>query len=111
MLAYGGTPQVIRSVVAWPSGRVAKWVILAFWLILLVPAFMFGSKLGDVQKNDMSAWLPANAEATKVIDQAKKFQPTDAMPAIVIYERPGGITAADMAKAKADATRFRTVKD
>jgi len=102
---------VIRNVAAWPAGRVAKWLILAFWLVLLVPAFIFGSKLGDVQKNDMSAWLPANAEATKVIDQAKKFQPTDAMPAIVIYERPSGITPADTAKAVADAAHFRTVKD
>jgi hypothetical protein len=39
-------------------------------------------------------------------DQAKKFQPTETLPATVIYERPEGITPADMAKAQADAEAF-----
>src|SRR5262245_36118485 len=59
----------------------------------------------------MSAWLPKDAEATKVLDQAAKFQPSDTMPAVVIYDRAGGVTPADMAKAKADAVAFKGVKD
>jgi RND superfamily putative drug exporter len=90
---------------------VAKWVILALWMALLVPAFVLAGKLGDVEKNDSSAWLPGNAESTKVVDQAKKFQPAETLPAIVIYDRPEGITPADMAKAQADADAFKDIKD
>jgi putative drug exporter of the RND superfamily len=102
---------MVRKATSLPSGRVAKWVILAFWIALLIPAFMLAGKLGDVEKNDSSAWLPSNAEATKVVDQAKKFQPAETIPAIVIYDRPAGITPADMGKAQADAEAFKSIKD
>ncbi|HLL68466.1 MAG TPA: MMPL family transporter [Micromonosporaceae bacterium] len=92
-----------------PSGRVAKWIILAVWIALLVPAYLLAARLGDVEKNNNSAWLPSNAEATAVVEQARKFQPADALPAIVIYDRPAGVTPADMAKARADAEAFRAI--
>ncbi|WP_243773625.1 MMPL family transporter [Actinomadura barringtoniae] len=94
-----------------PSGRWAKWIILGVWIALLIPAFAFAGKLGDVEKNDMSAWLPKDAEATKVLDQAATFQPSDTMPAVVIYDRAGSVTPADLTKAKADAVAFKGVKD
>jgi RND superfamily putative drug exporter len=90
---------------------VAKWVILAIWFAVLIPAFMLAGKLGEVDKNDSSAYLPSNAEAIKVVDQAKKFQPADTLPAVVIYDRSEGITPADVAKAQADAEAFRAIKD
>jgi putative drug exporter of the RND superfamily len=98
-----------RKVMTFPSGRVAKWAILAVWIAVLIPAFMLAGKLGDVEKNDNSAWLPSNAEATKVVEQAKKFQPAETLPAIVIYDRPEGITPADMTKAQADADAFQGI--
>lgn len=101
---------MLRKVMTLPSGRTAKWAIVAIWVALMVPAFMLAGNLGDVEKNDNSAWLPSNAEATKVIDQAKKFQPADTLPAIVIYDRPEGITPADMAKAQADADAFQGIE-
>ena len=101
----------MRKFMSLPSGRVAKWVIVALWTALLIPAFMLAGRLGDVEKNDNSAWLPGNAEATKVVDQVKRFQPADSVPAIVIYDRPEGVTTADMAKAQADAEAFKGVKD
>ena len=53
-----------------------------------------GGKLGDVEENDNSAWLPSNAESTRVVERAEKFQPADTLPAIVIYDRPEGVTPA-----------------
>ncbi len=101
---------MLRKVMTLPSGRITKWAIVAIWIALLVPAFMLAGKLGDVEKNDNSAWLPSNAEATKVLDQAKKFQPAETLPAIVIYDRPEGVTPADMAKAQADAEAFKGIE-
>src|SRR5215475_12366133 len=54
---------MLRTVMSLPSGRVAKWVVLALWVALLIPAVMLAGKLGGVEKNDSSAWLPSNAEA------------------------------------------------
>ena len=94
---------MMRRLAALPSGRRAKWVVAALWIALLIPAFLLAGKLGDVEQNDNSAWLPGNAESTEVVDRAARFRPTDTVPAIVIYDRPSGVTAADLAKARADA--------
>ncbi|MBF9129525.1 MMPL family transporter [Plantactinospora sp. S1510] len=101
---------MLRKLITLPSGRVAKWAILAIWLALLIPAFVLAGKLGDVEKNDNSAWLPGNAEATKVLEQAKRFQPAETLPAIVIYDRPEGVTPADLAKAQADVEAFKGIE-
>ncbi|MDR6981025.1 RND superfamily putative drug exporter [Streptomyces sp. 3330] len=102
---------MLRTMASLPSGRVAKWVVLALWVALLIPALALAGKLGDVQKNDSSAWLPANAESTKVVERSEKFQRSDTMPAIVIYDRPAGVTSADMDKARADAEAFAKIKN
>ncbi|MET7399765.1 MMPL family transporter, partial [Dactylosporangium sp. NPDC005572] len=86
--------------------RTAKWVVVAVWLVVLVPALLLAGRLGDVEENDNAAWLPGNAESTAVVERAARFQPGDTVPAIVIYDRPGGVTDADLAKARADAEAF-----
>jgi RND superfamily putative drug exporter len=63
-------------------------------------------KLNGAQQNDASAWLPKDAESTRVIELAKRFTPTDTVPAVVVYELPGPVTRADQARAAADAERF-----
>jgi RND superfamily putative drug exporter len=94
-----------------PSGRRTKWAVLVFWLLAFAVAGSFAGKLNSAQKNDSSAWLPKNAESTKVVDLAKKFTPSETFPAVVVYDRGGGdVTAADQAKARADATKFAGVK-
>ncbi|HEX8861764.1 MAG TPA: MMPL family transporter [Actinomycetes bacterium] len=70
------------------------------------------SKLNSAQQNDASAWLPHNAESTQVTELAKRFTPSDIVPALVVYERPGGpVTVADRAKAAADVQHFAGVRD
>ncbi|MCX5196424.1 MMPL family transporter [Streptomyces sp. NBC_00249] len=88
-----------------------KWVVLALWAVLLVPVLMLAGQLGDVEENDNSAWLPGNAESTKVVARAEHFQRADTVPAIVIYDRPGGVTPADMAEAQADTEAFKGMEN
>jgi RND superfamily putative drug exporter len=90
-------------------GRWSKWVVLGLWVVVLAIAGPMAGKLTDVEKNDNSAWLPGNAEATQVADLQAGFQPDDIAPAVIVYERGGGITAADTAKATADAAAFQRV--
>lgn len=102
---------MMRKIAALPSGRLGKWVVIALWAALLVPALMLAGKLGDVEENDNSAWLPGNAESTAVVERAEKFMPADTLPAVVIYDRSAGVTDADMAKAKADVEAFKGIEN
>jgi len=97
---------MMRNPASLPSGRTAKWVVGALWIVLLIPAFLLAGELGDVEQNDNSAWLPGDAESTEVVDRAARFQPVDTAPAIVVYDRPSGVTPADLATARADAEAF-----
>jgi putative drug exporter of the RND superfamily len=92
-----------------PAGRWTKWVVVAFWLVVLVVAFPLSGKLTGAEKNDAKAWLPANAESTKVLDVQSQIQSPNILPGVIVYERASGLTAADRAKAAADARRFAGV--
>ncbi|WP_408619081.1 MMPL family transporter [Jiangella endophytica] len=92
-------------------GRRSKWIVLVFWLVLLVVAFPLSAKLTGAQDNDTASWLPGSAESTKVFEvQQDAFQTGEELPAIIVYERPDGITAADQQKAAADARAFAGVE-
>jgi putative drug exporter of the RND superfamily len=88
-------------------GRWSKWIVLALWLIVLGIAGPLAGKLTGAQQNDNSAWLPGNAEATEVMELAARFQSDDIVPAVIVYERPSGITPADTADATGDVAALQ----
>ena len=98
-----------RTIVAIASGRRAKWAVLVFWLIIVALAGPLSGKLTGAEKNDSSAWLPAKAESTQVLNLQSKFQSPNIFTGVVVYYRPSGLTSADRAKAVADAKRFADV--
>src|SRR4051794_41443117 len=101
-MATGGVARLV-------CGRWSKWIVLGLWVVVLAVAGPLAGKLSGVEKNDNSAWLPSGAEATQVAALQKQFAPDDIAPAVIVYERTGGITAADQAKAAADAKAFASV--
>ena len=74
-----------------PLLLVAVWLGLGGWLGTL------GGKLGDVVESGAIAYLPRQAEATKVIDLNKRFGERDALPATIVYTRDRTLTDADRA--------------
>ncbi|MEV3937901.1 MMPL family transporter [Glycomyces sp. NPDC049804] len=78
-----------------------RWLLPALlalaWLALSAFAGPFAGKLSEVADNDGSAFLPATAESTEVNEERAAFDDTDATPAVVVAERPGGLEAADLA--------------
>ena len=102
-MATGGVARIV-------CGRWSKWVVLALWIVVLAMAGPLAGKLTGVEKNDNSAWLPGSAEATQVADLQKTFSPDDIAPAVIVYERSGGTTAADLAKATADAKAIGSIE-
>ena len=101
-----GKLQVIAGV---PVRRRTKWAVLVFWLIVVAVAGPLAGKLTGAEKNDASAWLPAKAESTKVLDLQSRFQSPNIFTGVVVYDRPSGLTSADRAKARIDAIRFAQV--
>jgi RND superfamily putative drug exporter len=98
-----------RAIISLPAGRRAKWIVVAGWLIVLALAGPLAGKLGSAEQNDARSWLPASAESTRVLDLQSRVQSPDVYPAVVVYDRPSGITAADRAQAAADIDRFAGV--
>ena len=96
----------LRRIAEIPAGSWTKWLVVGFWLVVVVVAFPLSNKLMGAEKNDASAWLPANAELTQVLDLQSHFQSPNIFPAVVVYDRASGLTAADRAKAAADARSF-----
>ncbi|TDD71626.1 hypothetical protein E1262_05660 [Jiangella aurantiaca] len=97
-----------RSLTGRLTGRFGKWVVLAVWLVLAAVGGSLAGQLTDVEENDTVEWLPGSAESTAAFKEQADFASTDAVPAVIVYVRDGGITEADMAKAEADADEFRT---
>ena len=77
--------------------RPAVWaaVVVAVWLVAGAPLGSFQGRLSEVQVNDEATFLPATAEATKVAELQDRFGPPDVIPAVVVFERPGGLTGPD----------------
>ncbi|SDS31053.1 MMPL family transporter [Microterricola viridarii] len=97
-----------------PSTRVPRWlratipaVLILVWFALFgIGGASFG-KIGDVATNDAVQFLPASSEATQVQQIQSEFRGTDAIPAIVIFQRDGGLTDADRAAIADAASAFQ----
>ena len=97
-----------RSAASLVTGRRTKFLVLVFWLIVVGLAGPLAGKLTGAQKNDTASWLPGSAESTKVLEIQQSFQSPNALPAVLVYDRPGGLTEEDRAKAAADARQLAT---
>ncbi|MFC5748947.1 MMPL family transporter [Actinomadura rugatobispora] len=88
------------------AGRRTKWAVLAVWVVLLAALGPLAGKLGEVEENDAASWLPAGAESTQVVELQERFRADETMLAVIVYERSGGVTPADQAKARSDTAAF-----
>ena len=70
-----------RTILTIASGRRTKWAVLVFWLIIVAVAGPLSGKLTGAEKNDSSAWLPAKAESTQVLDLHHAFSLRTSLPA------------------------------
>src|SRR6266568_4530085 len=102
----GASMSRARKIAEIPAGSWTKWIVVGFSVVALFADLQLAGKLMGAEKNDASAWLPAGAESTKVLDLQARFQSPNIFPAVVVYQRVSGLTAADRAKAAADARSF-----
>ena len=104
-----GRPRIASRLIAFICGRRTKWVVVAFWLLVVVALGSLAGKLQGAEKNDASSYLPSSAESTQELNEQAAFQSKNYNPALVVYVRDSGVTAADLAKADADARYYASL--
>lgn len=95
-----------RQIAGTLTGPVTKWIVAAIVIIAAVGLSTFYSKLVDVQNNEASSWLPASAESTKVLEELSDSVDPNDIPTLVVYNRDGGLTDADLADMDAQAAKI-----
>ena len=88
--------------IAFVCGRRTKYLVVAALGGL-------AGKLQGAEKNDASAYLPSSAESTQELSEQNLFQSKNLNPALVVYVRDSGVTAADLQKADANARYFASL--
>jgi putative drug exporter of the RND superfamily len=101
--------KVARRLAEIPAGRWTKWLVVGFWVVVIVVAYPLAGKLTGAEKNNASSWLPTSAESVKVLDVQSRFQSPNTYSGVVVYYRASELTAADRAKAAADARKFAAI--
>ncbi len=98
-----------------PSPRSRRWVfpalLVVVWLAVGGFAGPYFGKLSEVQKNDNASFLPQSAESTEVLNTFLGFVGKESVPATVVFERTGGLTAADKAAVAGYATQLGQVRN
>ena len=91
-----------------PSGRRAKFVVAAVFLLVSIPVAALSSKFESAQKNESSSFLPGKAESMKALKAIEQYPGGELAPAVIVYERKGGLSAADKQRIDETVTKLNT---
>jgi RND superfamily putative drug exporter len=86
------------SLFTFAAGRRAKWLVFAVWLIGIAVAAgpaQLPAKFTDAEDNESSSFLPGDAESTAALEATESLQDGELAPAVIVYRRDTGLTAAD----------------
>jgi RND superfamily putative drug exporter len=91
------------------AGRRAKWIVFAVWFLAIFvaagPADLPG-KFEDAENNEATSYLPESAESTAALKATETLQNGEIAPAVIVYRRDSGLTAADRRTIEADVGRM-----
>ncbi len=83
------------------SRRKLRWLIpaalLLVWFAVAGVGGPYSGKLAEVQKNDSSSFLPADAESSRVAEVQRTFSATENFPAFVLLESETALTQEQIA--------------
>jgi RND superfamily putative drug exporter len=82
------------------------WLVLIGWVVVAAAVGPVANRIWGATSDDATAWLPGSAESTAVTAAKARFPTGDTRPAIVVFARESGLTAADRAAIDADRARL-----
>jgi putative drug exporter of the RND superfamily len=89
------------SLFTFAAGRRTKWIVFGIWFLAIFiasgPANLPG-KFEDAESNEATSYLPGSAESTDALDATESLQDGELAPAVIVYRRESGLTAADRRK-------------
>jgi RND superfamily putative drug exporter len=78
------------------TGRRGKWLVLVAWVIAVAALMPLGSQLSDATEDETASFLPQSSESTEVVNILdREFSGGETAFGLLVYERDGGLTAAD----------------
>lgn len=70
--------------------RLLPLLLVLVWLGVGGALGPYAGKLGEVATNDQAAFLPQDAESTRVLDAQERFRQGETLPVIVVWTAAGG---------------------
>src|SRR4051794_7975595 len=90
-----------------PAGRRSKFLVAAVFIVVsAVVGGLFAGKFESAQKNETASFLPGKAESVKSLEAVKRYPGGELQPAVIVYEREAGLSAADRRRVLADRRSF-----
>jgi len=77
------------------TGRRTKWILLVAGIAMVSVAGPLAGKLVPLENNSANSFLPGSAASTQVLDAEEAHARTATTPAVVVYQRAGGLTTSD----------------
>jgi RND superfamily putative drug exporter len=79
------------------AGRRSKWVVFAIWFvaIFIASSANLPGKFEDAESNEATSYLPGSAESTHALHATESLQKGEIAPAVIVFRRESGLTAAD----------------
>src|SRR3954463_7841723 len=90
-----------------PAGRRAQFLVAAVFIVVsAVVGGLFAGKFESAQKNETASFLPGKAESVKSLEAVQRYPGGELQPAVIVYEREAGLSAADRRRVLADRRSF-----
>ena len=104
----GSSMRRRSSIFAAVAGPRAKWIVFGVWFVVIAWSGILGvpEKYTDAQQNESTSFLPGDAESTKALLATEDLQGGELAPAVILYRRESGLTAADKQKIVDDVGRL-----
>ncbi|MGH9068539.1 MAG: hypothetical protein ACRD0J_13795, partial [Acidimicrobiales bacterium] len=93
------TPRTYRRIidvaVAVVTGRRSKWAVLVGAIVAVALVGPLAGKLPSLENNSPNSFLPSGAASTEVLHYEEAHAGAASTPAVVVYERAGGLRPGD----------------
>ncbi|HXS34750.1 MAG TPA: MMPL family transporter [Solirubrobacterales bacterium] len=92
------------------AGRRSKWIVFAIWFaaIFIASGANLPGKFEDAESNEATSYLPGSAESTAALNATESLQKGEIAPAVIIFRRESGLTAADRRTIEEDVGEMTT---